>query len=105
MGEELIRVRCYNHARREAAACCPTCGRHFCRECVTEHEGRVVCASCLAAQAAPVSRRRSALRYAARALRIMLALFALYFFFYALGAGLLALPTSFHQGTLWEDRK
>src|SRR4051794_20651456 len=40
-------ARCLNHAGRGAAARCLACGKSFCRECVTEHEGRLTCAVCL----------------------------------------------------------
>ncbi len=45
--EDLSGKRCFNHAGREAAARCPGCRRFYCRECVTEHDGRVLCAECL----------------------------------------------------------
>lgn len=38
---------CFNHPERPAAARCPLCGVAFCRECVSEHNGRFLCASCL----------------------------------------------------------
>lgn len=46
---------CWNHETREAVCRCPVCFRSFCRECVSEHEGRLLCAACLrlAAVAAP----------------------------------------------------
>jgi hypothetical protein len=42
-----IHQRCWNHEPREAVCRCPACGRYFCRECVTEHESRLLCAACL----------------------------------------------------------
>jgi hypothetical protein len=39
--------RCLNHSAREAVARCPECGQFYCRECITEHDERVICASCL----------------------------------------------------------
>jgi len=42
-----IHQRCWNHEGREAVCRCPGCGRSFCRECVTEHEARLLCAACL----------------------------------------------------------
>jgi hypothetical protein len=44
--------RCWNHAAREAVCRCPGCARFYCRECVTEHEGRLLCAACVAGVAA-----------------------------------------------------
>jgi len=40
--------RCRRHPERPAAARCPECGEPHCRECVVEHEGRILCAACLA---------------------------------------------------------
>jgi hypothetical protein len=34
----------------------------------------------------------------------MLGVLAAWFFFYLIGEALLALPTSFHEGTLWQSR-
>ena len=42
-----IEQRCWNHDAREAVCRCPGCSRSFCRECVTEHEARLLCAACL----------------------------------------------------------
>ncbi|MCC5843346.1 MAG: rhomboid family protein [Verrucomicrobia bacterium] len=45
--ETVSRARCRNHADREAVARCPECGHTFCRECIVEHEGRMICKECL----------------------------------------------------------
>jgi hypothetical protein len=42
--------RCTNHAEREAAVRCPACHHHFCRECITEHHGKMLCVNCLRAK-------------------------------------------------------
>lgn len=101
--ETIARARCANHEAREAAARCPRCRRCFCRECVTEHDGQLVCAACLAAlaKAAPPGRRRlfAGLGIASRfALGLLLA----WLFFQLCGRALLAIPASFHEGTAWE---
>jgi hypothetical protein len=44
--------RCWNHTAREAVCRCPGCARFFCRECVTEHDARLLCAACVAGQVA-----------------------------------------------------
>jgi hypothetical protein len=97
----LAHQRCLNHAGREAAARCPDCRRYFCRECVTEHEGRVLCASCLTQLSASRGRRGRGLLPLLRAAQFAAGLFVLWFAFYLLGKGLLAVPTEFHDGTLW----
>jgi hypothetical protein len=43
----ILSQRCWNHEGREAACRCPECGRSFCRECVSEHHKRLLCAACL----------------------------------------------------------
>ena len=42
-----IRHQCWNHETREAVCRCPGCARSYCRECVTEHDARLLCAACL----------------------------------------------------------
>ena len=49
--EERRRWRCRRHPERPASARCPACGGTYCRECVVEHDGRILCASCLRAAA------------------------------------------------------
>jgi hypothetical protein len=57
-----LQQRCWNHELREAACRCPRCGRRFCRECVTEHDSRLLCAACLRDTAREASARRGRLR-------------------------------------------
>ena len=47
----LARQRCLNHEAREAVCRCPSCRNFFCRECAVLFESRLLCATCLAAQA------------------------------------------------------
>jgi|SRR5579885_1177585 len=94
--------RCARHPGREAVARCPGCGAAFCRECVSEHAGRVLCAECLAREAAAdrtagrrrLERARSLAATGLGALVVWLA-------FYALAALLLKIPPELHEGTLW----
>jgi hypothetical protein len=46
--QSLVEQRCWHHPAREAVVRCPECKRFYCRECVTEHLGRMICASCVA---------------------------------------------------------
>jgi hypothetical protein len=98
----LVLQRCFNHAEREAVARCPQCGHYFCRECITEHEDRVICAACLRNMATPRPMQRRALAGLVRGSQCLLGLVLVWFFFYLIGEGLLALPTSFHESTVWK---
>lgn len=101
--QSLARQRCFNHAWREAAARCLECGRYYCRECIIEHEDRMVCASCLARLTTARSRGRARLASLTRAVSMLAGILTVWLFFYFIGRGLLALPSSFHEGTLWRQ--
>jgi len=93
----LIHQRCMVHQEREAAALCPECRLYYCRECVTEHLGRMMCAHCVAQlEAEPVNRRFSYTKWGSMSLAGLL--FA-WLVFYYLGMGLARIPSSFHGGT------
>jgi hypothetical protein len=97
----LTTQRCFNHAQREAVARCPQCSRYFCRECVTEHEDRVMCSACLRkVRRTPLLQRRG-IAGLIRLAQGLAGLLAAWFFFYLIGESLLSLPSSFHEGTLW----
>ncbi len=102
MERVLAGQRCFNHADREAAAQCLECGNYFCRECVTEHEHRMVCAACLAKIAEGKSRRFSRFGFAAAALQMALGVILAWLFFLLVGQSLLNLPSSFHEGQVWK---
>jgi len=102
MTASIERKKCFHHPGREAVARCPECVRFYCRECVTEHEGRVLCATCIAAVSEKRERRPSPFGAVARMLQVFLSILLLWGLFYMLGEGLLTLPSSFHEGTLWQ---
>jgi len=92
----IARERCTHHASREAVARCPECGRTFCRECVSEHEGKVICAFCMRRLSEkPV--RRNRFTGAVRVAQILMGVLLLWSSFYLLGRALLAIPSSFHD--------
>ena len=93
----LSEQRCFNHARREAVARCPECRRYFCRECITEHDDRVVCASCLKQQFAPSGKERRRWRRMVRVGQALFSFLMLWFVFFMLGRALLFLPSEFHD--------
>ena len=100
---QLIYQRCQNHQQREAIARCPECRGHFCRECISEHEERVICAACLRKLAPAGSSRGPRFGWLAHPATCILGLILAWLFFYAIGEVLLQLPDSFHEGTLWKD--
>lgn len=102
---DLAHQRCFHHPRREAVARCPECGRFYCRECVTEHEGRVLCAACLAVGAeAHGAVGKSWLAAPAGFLVCLVGGLLLWGFFYGLGRVVLSIPAPFHQGTFWTQQ-
>lgn len=93
----LAHLRCWNHAGREAAVVCPECRRYFCRECATEHQGRMMCTTCVAAKSSVTPRARSS----GVALWIGLAIGGLllaWLAYYNLGLMLARIPAEFHGG-------
>jgi uncharacterized paraquat-inducible protein A len=98
----LVAQRCLNHTLREAVARCPECGNFFCRECITEHEDRVVCSSCLKKLTKKTETKRRNLAPIARAMFAFCGLLIAWFFFFIIGRMLVNIPTSFHEGTVWE---
>jgi len=100
----MIQQRCANHEFREAASRCPVCHRYFCRECVTEHEDRVLCADCLRKLIAREAVRTSGLRGLLRGLLPIGGLLLAWLFFYGVGRTLLLIPAAVHDGSIWESR-
>src|SRR5207253_3107396 len=104
MNGNLALQRCFNHAQREAVARCPSCGQFFCRECITEHDDRVICAACLKKLARTPLAKSRVLARMLQASHFLLALVAAWFVFYLIGEALLAMPASFHEGTIWGSK-
>jgi hypothetical protein len=94
--------RCLHHVEREAVARCVSCTQHFCRECIVEHEGRVVCAECRKKLIANVQTRRGMMRRLAAGAHLLLSVFLLWFCIYLFGKALLLIPSSFHEGDVWK---
>lgn len=102
MISRLADQRCFNHGEREAVARCSGCRRFFCRECVTEHDDRVLCTQCLAAITRQARRGARNLGLLLRVGRCLAGLLAAWFFFYMIGEWLVAIPAAFHEMTIWK---
>jgi hypothetical protein len=97
----LRQKRCDNHPQREASARCPECGRFFCRECITEHDDRVLCASCLAKLSIKKTRDKAAWAWAPRIGLALLALVVIFFALLLIGNLLIDVPSHFHTHGGW----
>lgn len=98
----LTHQRCFNHAAREAVARCPECKQFFCRECITEHDDRVLCSACLLKLTRQPLARRFRLVQVLWLAQCAIGLLIVWYFFFLIGNSLLKLPNSFHEGTLWQ---
>ncbi|HEY1338150.1 MAG TPA: hypothetical protein VGF59_11605 [Bryobacteraceae bacterium] len=98
-----LEQRCWNHEAREAVCRCPECGRSFCRECVSEHESRLLCAGCLrnALQAGPA--RRGKLRRLAPAVLTLAGILLAWAIFFAAGESLITI-TERSERIAWQGR-
>ena len=97
----LRQQRCSNHPQREASARCPECAHFFCRECITEHDDRVLCASCLAKLSLKKETTRGRWLWVPRLGLALLAAAVVYVIYLLLGDALLAIPSEFHHAGGW----
>jgi len=95
--------RCWNHDTREAVCRCLACGRSFCRECVTEHESRLVCAACLRNLAEAASRRRRRMRRVASAALTLAGVLLAWGVYLAAGESIIAIRQRAERME-WENR-
>jgi hypothetical protein len=93
--------RCDNHPQREASARCPECGHFFCRECITEHDDRVLCASCLAKLSIKKSKSTRSWALAPRLALVLLAAAVVFCAVFLFGSFLATLPSHFHTHGGW----
>lgn len=96
--------RCLNHSGREAVARCPACGFYFCRECITEHDERILCASCLKKQKPQAEGPRRSFAPVWRTGAALFGVLTAWFFFYVIGRLVVATPTQFHEATVWKSK-
>jgi hypothetical protein len=88
----IVDTRCHNHPEREAVARCVTCGRFYCRECITEHHDRMICSACLKSTS---ERKRGRRLFSAvvTAFRVIGGALVLWLSFYSLGRVLVHIPS------------
>ena len=98
----LIAHRCLHHPVREAVARCPECAQFFCRECITEHDDRVVCSSCLKRLTAKTEARRRNFAPLWRVSAAVCGMLVAWLFFFAVGRMLVNIPSSFHEGGIFK---
>lgn len=97
--------KCVRHPAREAVARCSSCNEHFCRECVVEHAGVLLCAVCLAREAAgKTSEQKSADIQLGRTVLTVACVLLLWVVFYGFGQFLKTIPPSVHEGTIWRRK-
>ena len=92
---------CFNHPAREAAAHCVSCGRPFCRECVTPVERRMHCLACHKTKTEVKAKPGRDMFLLSVTAQAVLGVVGLWFTAYFFGKVLLVLPSSFHEGTVW----
>ncbi len=93
----LVASRCLLHPQRESVARCPECRQAYCRECITEHAGRVICAACLRKRTQAPTRPRARFGGVLRPVPAVVGLLVGWFLFYTLGRVLLQIPSEWHE--------
>jgi hypothetical protein len=96
---KLAARKCLVHFDREAAARCPLCHEFFCRECVTEHDNRFICASCLRELAVKKTAPKQSVAWLTLPARICFGFLLAWTVFYLLGRLLLLVPPSVQDGS------
>lgn len=97
--------QCLRHAERPAVARCRVCGEAYCRECVVEHDHRLVCADCLRQEAERGKGGDGRVGWMrmgwGAALQWMVAVGVLWGMFYVLAGLLRRIPADVHDGVIW----
>jgi hypothetical protein len=103
MPASLISQRCLNHWMREAVARCPECSQFFCRECIIEHDDRVICSACLKRMTSKVEKKRRSFGILLPPAQLAFGLLVAWLFFYCVGRVLVSIPAEYHEGTIWQN--
>jgi hypothetical protein len=102
MSTPLISQRCLNHWMREAVARCPECSHFFCRECIIEHEDRVICSACLKRITSKVEKKGRGVGILLPPAQLAFGLLLAWLFFYCVGRVLVSIPAAYHEGMVWQ---
>ena len=96
--DTLSKQRCRNHGQREAVACCPNCKGNFCRECITEHQGQLLCSHCLQQLTSHRSKDKNFIpRLFIRLVALAIGLLIVFSCFYTVTKLLAAIPQQYHR--------
>ena len=103
MSSTLAQSKCFQHPVREAVARCPDCSKFFCHECVTEHDGRMICRTCLDDLLEEEVQEKSGVMQAITQVAMACIGFLITAsLFYLLGRFLLNIPSQFHSGGFFD---
>lgn len=99
---------CGIHPTREAVARCPSCEGYFCRECITEHDFRMICAGCLAEllDGGGEEKTKSGVGIAGPVLSVLqvaAGVVVVWFVCFTLAELLRELPPELHSGSMFEE--
>lgn len=100
----LARAHCFVHEERAATARCLSCREFYCGECITEHSGKLICASCLASASAERKKEEKggASVLPGAIVQLFLAIIICWATYYYFARFLGDIPDQFHDGTIWE---
>lgn len=98
MTASLAQTRCYHHSHREAVARCPDCARYFCRECISDYQGKALCAQCLSQSVRETIPNKRIPAYLLSGLCALAGFMLTWFLFYMLATLLIRIPSEFHEG-------
>ena len=104
MSSSLAKSVCSIHVDRSAVARCPSCREFFCSECITEHSGKLICASCLAESSAKRKTGKPVgfVLHPFTLIQLITGLMLCWVLFYFAARFLADMPDEFHDGTIWE---
>ena len=93
-------TECRNHPERDVVARCPRCTQALCRECVTEHDNRMLCESCLRTVIQPTAPDSKSNNFA-MAVVAAAGCLLVWLFFLATAQILAHVPAAFHRFAPW----